>query len=87
MKIFSGWHCLLIGISTLALAGCSAPEANISTEGAPQIAAVKCKRASDVTLGTLIKKDCNAPLNSTTVNKEEFLNALQTPGSINTNTR
>jgi hypothetical protein len=82
MKIFSGRHCLLIGISTLALAGCSAPEANVSTEGAPQIAAVKCKRASDATLGTLIKKDCTSPSDATTVNKEEFLNALQTPGSM-----
>lgn len=74
----------MIGISALALAGCSTPETNVTTEGAPKIAAVKCKASSDVPLGTLIKRDCNSTSDTTTVNKEEFLNALQTPGSMGT---
>jgi hypothetical protein len=78
MKLFSA---LLTGMSVLALAGCAASDPQLaSAEGAK--APVKCKR-SEPSLGSHINRDCNGMSSEAkTVNTEEFMSKMQTPGSI-----
>jgi hypothetical protein len=81
MKLFSGYHYLLISISALSLAGCATPEP-AAADGAPKLAAIKCKPSSNVSLGTWITKNCGSSTEAKTVDTKEFLDSFQTPGSI-----
>jgi hypothetical protein len=81
MKLFSGYHYLLIGISALSLAGCAAPK-TAPADGAPKLASVKCKPSSNVSLGTWIAKNCGSSTEAKTVDTKEFLDSMHTPGSI-----
>lgn len=81
MKLFSGRHYFLASLAAITLAGCAAPEAQVGADGT-KVAAVKCNRVADVPLGTLSRKDCGPANPTTDVDKAQFMNALQTPGSI-----
>lgn len=81
MKMFSGYHYLLISIAALSLAGCAAPEP-AADDGAPKLAARKCKPNSSVSLGTMIAKNCGGNAEASNVDPREFLDALQSPGTI-----
>lgn len=81
MKLFSGRHYFLAGMAAITLAGCAAPDAQLAADGT-KVAAVKCRPSMDAPLGTMIRRDCSAPREDQNIDKEEFMNALQTPGSI-----
>lgn len=81
MKLFYGRHYFLAGMAAIALAGCAAPEAQVNADGT-KVAVVKCNRVADAPLGTLSRKDCGTTAPTTDVDKAQFMNALQTPGSI-----
>ncbi|MDN2700985.1 hypothetical protein O0881_03120 [Janthinobacterium sp. SUN100] len=82
MKLFSGYpYLLLISISALSLAGCAAPEP-AAADGAPKLAAVKCKSSSTASLGTWIAKNCGSSSDAKNIDTKEFLDSMQTPGSI-----
>nr|WP_314606442.1 hypothetical protein [uncultured Janthinobacterium sp.] len=81
MKMFSGYHYLLIGVSALSLAGCAAPEP-AAVDAAPKLAANKCKANSAVSLGTMIAKNCGGNTEARNVDPREFMDALQSPGTI-----
>lgn len=81
MKLFSGRHFFLASMAAITLAGCAAPEAQVGADGA-KVAVVKCNRVADAPLGTLTRKDCGPTGATKDSDKEQFMNALQTPGSI-----
>ncbi len=80
MKLISGRHYFLASMAAIALAGCAAPEAQVGADGT-KVAVAKCNRVADVPLGSLTKKDCTTP-NGNQVDKQEFMNALQVPGTV-----
>lgn len=80
MKLFST---VMISIAALSMAGCAATEPQTANLDGTKVAAVKCKR-SEASLGSHLNRDCTSPGSSEakTVNTEEFMNRVQTPGSI-----
>lgn len=80
MKLFSGRHYFLAGMAAITLSGCAAPEGQAGADGT-KVAVVKCNRVADAPLGSLTKKDCNSA-NGNQVDKQEFMNALQVPGTV-----
>lgn len=80
MKLFSGYRLLFASVFAIVLAGCAAPDAQVTADGT-KMAAAKCNRTVDAPLGSLVR-NCSAPAPNQTVDKAEFMNALQTPGSI-----
>jgi uncharacterized lipoprotein YajG len=83
MNMVTGRSLVLIGISALALAGCSAPEPKLaSADGAPKPAAAKCNRVADAPVGALLRKDCSSTSNSRQVDPKEFLESAQIPGAV-----
>lgn len=80
MKLFSA---VLMSIAALSMAGCASTEAQTASADGTKVAAVKCKR-SEASLGSHLNRDCTSPGGSEakTVNTEEFMNKIQTPGSI-----
>lgn len=80
MKLFSA---VMISIAALSMAGCAATEPQTASLDGTKVAAVKCKRA-EASLGSHLNRDCTSPGSSEakTVNTEEFMNRVQTPGSI-----
>lgn len=82
MKLFSGCNYLLAGMSAIILAGCAAPDAQVASADGGKVPAVQCRRSGDAPLGTMIRKDCGTPAPDQNIDKTEFMNALQTPGSI-----
>ena len=73
---------LVVALSAIILAGCAAPDAQVTAADGSKVAAVKCRRSEDAPLGTMIRKDCGTPTPDQNIDKTEFMNALQTPGSI-----
>ncbi|MCC7595997.1 hypothetical protein IGS61_00775 [Janthinobacterium sp. FW305-129] len=79
MKLFSDFCYLLISISALSLAGCATPEP-AAENGAPKLAARKCN--ASVSLGTMIAKNCGDTTEARNIDPKEFLDAMQSPGTI-----
>lgn len=81
MKVLSA---LLVSVATVALAGCAAPEPKVGADGTKLASAsTKCNRVVDAPLGALMKKNCgsDAQSDAKTVDKQEFLNNQQIPGT------
>ena len=81
MKLFSGRHYFLASMAAITLAACATPEGQVGADGT-KIASVKCNRVADAPLGSLTRKDCGPTAATKETDKAQFMNALQTPGSI-----